>query len=117
MYPYGEGGDVVSLPHSDSRIRLFDHVVSSPLDEEARARKLLALEAMHDIRLAPRDIDGAWLDDYLPDFLVEAVGPDQSFFRKAVRPNEMFYVIDKTNVGEYFEAYIEIADRRGPYGQ
>jgi LmbE family N-acetylglucosaminyl deacetylase len=71
---------------------------SVALDESAQTRKLFALEAMHDLRGPPRRLTGGPAE-ILAGRLREAfalvrrdpVG-DYSYFRRAVRPNELFFV-------------------------
>jgi LmbE family N-acetylglucosaminyl deacetylase len=76
----------------------FGGVYSVALDESAQLRKLFALEAMHDLRAPPRRLTGGPAG-ILAGRLREAfalvrrdpVG-DYSYFRRAVRPNELFFV-------------------------
>jgi LmbE family N-acetylglucosaminyl deacetylase len=76
----------------------FGGVYSLALDDSAQLRKLFALEAMHDLRAPPRRLTGGPAG-ILAGRLREAfnlvrrdpVG-DYSYFRRAVRPNELFFV-------------------------
>lgn len=103
-YPFGPADALVTLPPAPVPVTL-PAVLSLPLDEEAVLDKLFALDAMHDLRAAPRRQLGApgirtlrnaarlvrefWADPH--DYY--------SYFRRAVRPNELFVVIGPREVG------------------
>lgn len=76
----------------------FGGLYSLPLDETAQLRKLFALEAMHDLRAPPRRLTGGpagifagRLREAFRLVRRDPVG-DYSYFRRAVRPNELFFV-------------------------
>jgi LmbE family N-acetylglucosaminyl deacetylase len=76
----------------------FGGVYSMALDESAQLRKLFALEAMHDLRAPPRRLTGGpagifagRLREAFRLVRRDPVG-DYSYFRRAVRPNELFFV-------------------------
>ena len=76
----------------------FGGVYSVALDESTQLRKLFALEAMHDLRAPPRRLTGGPVGIFAGRLreafhLVrrDPVG-DYSYFRRAVRPNELFFV-------------------------
>jgi len=101
MYPYGETGGVVSLPPSFTDAGYPVTVYSHPLSSNRQKEKILALDAMNDLRP-----DTEWrfykgivkmaMSKAKSDFL----GEDISYFRRAVRNNELFFVID---VGEIYK--------------
>jgi LmbE family N-acetylglucosaminyl deacetylase len=89
-YPFGAAGELVGLPPADSA-PVFDGLVSNPLNREEQGRKYLALDAMIDIRaeIPPASLAGS------VRFLTTALrkklyGDDESYYRRAVRANEMF---------------------------
>ena len=74
-------------------------LLSYRLDDETQLRKLFALEAMHDLRMPPLRLDKG--DPF--EVLLRRLGQafelvrrdpfgDYSYFRRAVRPNELFFV-------------------------
>ena len=76
----------------------FGGMYSLTLDESAQLRKLFALEAMHDLRAPPRRLTGGpagifagRLREAFNLVRRDPVG-DYSYFRRAVRPNELFFV-------------------------
>ncbi len=99
LAPWGSRDGVASLwPWRGPRLE-FSRVHSVPLTPEQRKHKLIALEAMHDLR----DFD---LGEPIPfgrqtRALFSRMGrgisgkrrPDYSYFRRAARPNEMFLVL------------------------
>lgn len=94
-YPYGKTGGAVSLPPNFGQQWHFDSIYSHPLSIEDQKDKILALEAMHDLRL-----DTEWLftdssfklafDNMERDVL----GHENSYYKRAVRSNELFFVAE-----------------------
>jgi hypothetical protein len=71
----------------------FTRLYSHPLDAERRRRKLVALEAMHDLRRFD-----------LRDGTVPAAGGRErrtarryDYFRRAPRPDELFFVVTRAD--------------------
>jgi LmbE family N-acetylglucosaminyl deacetylase len=99
-YPFGDSGDLVSLPSGIDDI-FFDGIVSHPLDAAKQARKHMALDAMVDLRPDIR-IDslrsvakafGKVLRTTLTD-------GHMSYFRQAVRANELFFQVRVSSLYE-----------------
>ena len=103
-YPYGPAGTVVSLPPGDRHLSL-QKIYSHPTAHALQIRKLFALESMHDLRLSPEEqmtcssATGAQRPDY-PRI------PEQDYFRRAPRANELFYVFDKSGVRAAIQAFL-----------
>jgi LmbE family N-acetylglucosaminyl deacetylase len=76
----------------------FGGVYSVALDESTQLGKLFALEAMHDLRAPPRRLTGGpagiFAGRLYEAFRLVQRDPvgDYSYFRRAVRPNELFFV-------------------------
>ena len=93
-YPYGEMGGSISLPPNFDDGIYFRSIYSHHISEVTQNDKLFALEAMHDLRL-----DTEWLTSFgaikktISILKKNALGAEYSFFRKAVRSNELFFVI------------------------
>jgi LmbE family N-acetylglucosaminyl deacetylase len=103
LYPYGPSGTVVSLPPSDQHLRM-QKVYSHPTSHALQIRKLFALESMHDLRLSPDEqtcspATIASRQDY-PRI------PEEDYFRRAPRANELFYVFDKAGVHAVIQAFL-----------
>jgi len=98
-YPYGKRGGIISLPPHFNDDIYFDSIYSHPLSANKQKDKLFALEAMHDLRL-----DTEWRFPLYPAKLLEAQiekrikGQDRSYFKRSVRSNELFFVIDINNI-------------------
>jgi LmbE family N-acetylglucosaminyl deacetylase len=95
-YPYGPAGTVVSLPPSERHVsmqKIYSHRTAQAL----QIRKLFALESMHDLRLSPDEqitcstVTIAHRPDY-PRI------PEEDYFRRAPRANELFFLFNKTGV-------------------
>jgi len=102
-YPFGPADSRVGIPPWFDCSVPFGGVLSYPLDEEQQVVKLFALDAMHDLRRMPhrelggpafrvlerakRALDELWRDP----------AGEHSYFRRAVRPNELFFVYSVAN--------------------
>jgi hypothetical protein len=95
-YPYGPAGTVVSLPPSERHVSM-QKIYSHPTAHALQIRKLFALESMHDLRLSPDEqitcssVTIAHRPDY-PRI------PEEDYFRRAPRANELFFLFNKTGV-------------------
>ncbi len=92
-FPYGQQGELVAIPPDFNRSLYFDSIYSfTPAQPKA---KIFALEAMHDLRL-----DTSWLSiSGAFKVLWTTLGnklllKDQTYFRRAVRENELFLVVN-----------------------
>jgi LmbE family N-acetylglucosaminyl deacetylase len=93
-YPHGPAAANVSLPPWTQRSLAIQGVYAHPLPPALRVRKLYALESMHDLRLSPTEQTcppGPRREDYprIPDF---------DYFRRGPRPEELFFVHDRSGV-------------------
>ena len=99
-YPFGDAGDLVSLPPGVDDI-FFDGIVSIALDTGKQARKHMALDAMVDLRPniqidSLRSVANAFtrvLKSTLSD-------GHASYFRQAVRANELFFEVRVSSLYE-----------------
>jgi LmbE family N-acetylglucosaminyl deacetylase len=97
-YPFGPSDSHVTLPPWFDGDFPFGSVYSFDVTAERQIDKLFALEAHHDLRAAPRRLLGAPADRFVLRFwravrdLVRDPVADYSYFRRAVRPNELFFV-------------------------
>jgi len=99
MYPQGAMFSAVMLPPWFETPFPFDTIYTHPVKREAQVRKFFALEAMHDLRDAtlPLSLTKAW--KLLKRMLKRDIGGrDKSYFRRAVRSNELFYVFDASSL-------------------
>ena len=94
-YPYGPAGTVVSLPPSERHLSV-QKIYSHPTAHALQIRKLFALEAMHDLRLSPDEqMTCSSTIAHRPDY---PRMPEDDYFRRAVRANELFYLFNKAGV-------------------
>jgi hypothetical protein len=102
-YPYGPAGTAVSLPPSDRHLSM-QKIYSHPTAHALQIRKLFALESMHDLRLSPDEQKTcSSLIAHRPDY---PRMPEDDYFRRAPRANELFYVFDKTGVHAVIQAFL-----------
>lgn len=98
-YPFGPADSAMTPPPWFDREQQFGGIYSFPLGFSDRQSKLFALEAMHDLRPAPRTITGedpltrlvGQAAHHLREFVGNPFGT-YSYYRRAVRANELFFV-------------------------
>lgn len=94
-YPYGAAGSAVTLPPDLGRPLPIDALYSHPLSPEKQVDKLFALEAMNDLRLDTEWRSPAGAIDLATAALKREIqGREKSYFRRAVRSNELFFVVE-----------------------
>jgi len=94
-YPCGPIFSTATLPPWFESPFAFDGIYSHALPRAAQVRKFFALEAMHDLRDATLPLSLAKTWKQLKRMLKRDLGGrDKSYFRRAVRTNELFYVFD-----------------------
>lgn len=93
-YPFGKRGDPVTLPPNYSNPIYFNAIYSSTLTKDEQAEKYLALTRMSDLRFYGKA--NIWLD-YCRD-KPQIICNDSSYFRRSVRANELFFVVDIKNI-------------------
>ncbi|MCA9528875.1 MAG: PIG-L family deacetylase [Myxococcales bacterium] len=104
LQPVGPRDGVVSLPPARFDAPIADRIYSSPVSTEQRRMKLFALDAFRDLRSVQTGLTPsvpAAVTAALRDVYRRLVVPDASFYRRAVRPNELFFVIDLEEVPAY----------------
>jgi LmbE family N-acetylglucosaminyl deacetylase len=113
LYPYGPAETTVSLPPTATSLPTWgvggelavQGVYSHPVGADLRKRKLYALEAMHDLRLAPGeqaacgDPNAARRPDYPRVYGVD-------YFRRGPRPDEIFFVYDRDGFREVSRTFV-----------
>jgi LmbE family N-acetylglucosaminyl deacetylase len=113
-YPFGPSDSDVTLPPWFDSELPFTSVYSHALDERTQMDKLFALDANHDLRGAPRRLLGGPADRFamrasqsITELVRDPVA-DYSYFRRAVRPNELFFVYtseDRKSLAAALAAY------------
>jgi hypothetical protein len=80
-------------------------IYSHPTAHALQVRKLFALDSMHDLRLSP--------DEQSPHSLSATVHrpdyprmPEEDYFRRAPRANELFYVFDRSGVHTVIKEFL-----------
>jgi LmbE family N-acetylglucosaminyl deacetylase len=99
-FPFGDAGDLVSLPPGVEGI-FFEGIVSNPLDAEMQNRKHMALDAMIDLRTniqadSLRSVATAFKNG-LKTTITDGY---MSYFRQAVRANELFFEVSVSSLYE-----------------
>jgi LmbE family N-acetylglucosaminyl deacetylase len=108
-FPFGPADAVVSLPPWTGAPLQAAGVLSVPLDDDQRLRKLYALEAHHDLRPAPRIVGtspsrriGGKIVRGLEELLHDP-SDTYSYMRRGPRPNEIFLTLSNEDAGLLLE--------------
>ena len=109
-HPLGESkGTLSAVPWFDDS-QLAQHVFSETLGPIEQGLKALALDSMYDLRGFPC-VDDPGLRKTallaLRSIYQRIVCYQTDFLRRAVRPNEFFFVVPYSRVREYFELYAQ----------
>jgi len=97
-FPFGPADAVVTLPPWFDDALPVSSVYSYQLDGTRQLDKLFALDAMHDLRDAPQQLWGGPTDRFVLRLgrsiggLIRDPVSDYSYYRRAVRPNELYFV-------------------------
>jgi len=108
LYPFGPPDTHVPLPPWSAGDIAVQGVYAHPLSPELQRRKLFALESMHDLRLSPAEQTSCGLpdlkrrDDYPRT-------PAVDYFRRAPRPEELFFVFDREGVNGVIKSFLSSA--------
>jgi LmbE family N-acetylglucosaminyl deacetylase len=108
-YPFGPAGTAISLPPWSESALPVQGVYSHRLSEEVQRRKLYALEAMHDLRLSPGEQHACATPGALPRRDDYPRNDEVDYFRRAVRPDEVFFRYDLAAAREVAASFLEPA--------
>ncbi len=100
-YPFGMPGGSMDLPPNFDKSLYFDNIYSYNLTPKKQKDKILALDAMSDLRMDPR-YRTSWglLRKGVKTLLKrDFLGYEYAnYFRRAIRANELFFVVDFKNI-------------------
>jgi len=101
-YPFGDRDAMAGLPPWSGGDLFFSRLYSHPLTPEEQRLKLIALEAMHDLR----DFD--LRDGSTPrrDPAAEAEARRYDYYRRAPRPTELFMVVTRADALRMHDAVL-----------
>ncbi|WP_201523723.1 PIG-L family deacetylase [Aliarcobacter butzleri] len=106
IYPYGNVFSTTSLAPRFKIPFVFDKIYSHKLSKEQQIYKFYALEAMHDLRDSTIQISLKKLFIFFYKQLRRYInGKEQSYYRRAIRTNEIFYI---TNCESLKKVYREM---------
>jgi LmbE family N-acetylglucosaminyl deacetylase len=105
LYPFGPADTFVPLPPWSSSEIAVQSLYVHPLDVKLQRRKLFALESQHDLRLSPAEqascgVPGLKRRDDYPRT------PAVDYFRRAPRPEELFFVFDRDGVRNVIKTFL-----------
>lgn len=98
-FPYGKEGGAISLPPNFDRTLYFDSIYSYALDSCKQKDKIFALDAMNDLRL---DTEWRFVTGNIKNFIKISVrkilNRENDYYRRSVRSNELFFVVNIDNI-------------------
>jgi hypothetical protein len=99
-YPLGEIHSVVSIPPNIDMF-YYDSIYSFALDSTLQIDKFFALEAMHDLRDSLVNLSTKKAFKHLNKMIKrQLTGKDKSYYKRAIRANELFFVVDNENIDQ-----------------
>jgi len=94
FYPYGKEGNPITLPPYFKSDLYFNSVFSNSLTKSQQQDKIFALEAMNDLRLGSQWRKTIGLSKITAKTITkEILGIQDSYYRKSVRSNELFFTL------------------------
>jgi len=99
-YPYGERFSTMNLPPIYKTPIYFEDIYSYNLTKNQQLLKILALDSMNDLRQNYELLDNFKMAKEFVYTLLKRVGiiGNVSYFRRAVKDNELFFVVDSNNL-------------------
>ncbi len=98
-FPYGNAGAVISLPPTPRGSNHFTRLFSYPMNRDKQRSKIFALDSMNDLRLGTDyRFVGRALAQAAETFWMQITGKEETYFRRAIRSNEFFYVVDVKDI-------------------
>jgi hypothetical protein len=94
----------MSLPPWSSTTLPVQSIYSHPLSADKQRWKLFALESMHDLRLSPAEQATCHVAG-----TVRQQPDNYNYFRRAVRPDEIFFRYDLTGAREVLDSFLKLA--------
>jgi len=102
-YPIGKMNSTVTLPPSKKEF-YFDSLYSFGLDKDLQIDKFFALESNHDLRDSLVFISIKKSLKYLNKMIKrEVTGKDKSYYKRAIRANELFFVVESKNIDKLMD--------------
>ena len=97
IYPIGTLHSSISLP-PNKKYFYFEALFSFNLDKDLQNDKFFALESIHDLRDSLLHISLKKSLKHLNKMLKRKIsGRDKSYYKRAIRSNELFFVVDSKN--------------------
>lgn len=98
IYPFGDNDEFVTLPPISDDVDYCQSILSLELTPEMQVRKQVAIEAHHALQGPVRKKGMVKLPAIIRDALYMVydylLGPDDTYVRRAARPNELFFSYD-----------------------
>ncbi len=101
-YPFGPSGQPVDMPPLFGEELVSSRPMWVPMSKHAQLRKAYAMNMMHDLRPGPEHLLNARplhaVLGALKNWLLGSAEYDISYFRRAVRSGELFFIVDAEGI-------------------
>ena len=102
-YPIGDMNSAITLPPNQEDF-YFNSIYSFELEKDLQIDKFFALEAIHDLRDSLMQISIKKAYKHFSRLLRRRVaGKDKSYYKRAIRANELFFVVKNKNINKLMD--------------
>ncbi len=93
-YPFGKMGSMITVPPLFDDVKSLDKIYSFELTKDEQANKILAFEAMNDLRMGIKILSVKKMFLRVLDMLARRIFDIQKdYYSQFIRSNELFYVV------------------------
>ncbi len=93
-YPFGKLGSCITLPPLFDNVFCFDSIYSLELNKEQQANKILAFEAMNDLRLGLKILNiKSLFSKMIKTIKHRILDIEKDYYNRFIRSNELFYIV------------------------
>ncbi len=103
-YPFGKMGSMITIPPVFEDVECFDKIYSFELTKDEQANKILAFEAMNDLRIGVKILSVKKMFLRFLDMLVRRIFDiRKDYYSQFIRSNELFYVVPFSKATDFVE--------------
>ncbi|MBS9766634.1 MAG: PIG-L family deacetylase [Flavobacteriaceae bacterium] len=112
-YPFGKIGSMITVPPLFDDVECFDRIYSFELTKDEQATKILAFEAMNDLRIGIKVLSPKKLFVRALDLLSRRIFDIQKdYYSQFIRSNELFYVVPFSKATDFVENTLKKVNER-----
>ncbi len=112
-YPFGKMGSMITVPPLFDGVECFDKIYSFELNEDEQANKILAFEAMNDLRIGVKILSVKKMFLRVLDMLARRIFDiRKDYYSQFIRSNELFYVVPFAKATDFVENTLKKVNER-----